>query len=244
MSGQRRFRAERCLDCGLHMQLCACAERPRLELQTRLVVVQNNKERQKPTNTGRLLPQVLVNCELLHVGVRDVEFDPTPLYRPDHDYLLIFPRVRDPEGENPEPPPILSAELFASRRRERPEVTQTVVLLDGTWAQCSRMSRRFDVLAHMPAFALPEGPPSHWGVRTPSEPSRISTYEAAVRVIELAEGREPAAWMQAYFDRIAAATLFMKGKLRSPEVPREWVEERLTRFGRSASAGLSAGEQD
>jgi DTW domain-containing protein YfiP len=222
MPGQRRFRAERCADCGVHLQLCVCAERPRIDLTTRFIVVQNNKERHKPTNTGRLLPQVLSNCELIHVGVRDVEFDPSPLCQPDQDYLLIFPRTRDPEGSNPEPAPVLGTAVFATPR--------TVVLLDGTWAQCSRMSRRFDVLAQMQAFALPEGPPSHWGVRTPSEPSRISTYEAAVRVTELAEGREPAARMQAFFDRVAAATLFMKGKLRSPEVPQEWIDEREERF--------------
>lgn len=231
MPGQRRFRAERCGDCGLHLQLCVCAERPQLELQTKLVVVQNNKERHKPTNTGRLLPQILVGCELLHVGERDVQFDPAPLLRPDHDYLLIFPRMRDPEGQNPEPAPVLGAETFAARRIARPDAIQTVVMLDGTWAQCSRMSRRFDTLAQMQAFALPEGPPSHWGVRTPSEPSRISTYEAAVRVVEIAEGRQPAAAMQAYFDRVAAGTLFMKGKLRSPEVPRAWIDERDARFG-------------
>ena len=231
MPGQRRFRAERCGDCGLHTQLCVCAERPELALRTKLVIVQNNKERHKPTNTGRLLPQILLGCELIHVGERGVEFDAAPLRRPDHDYLLIFPRVRDPEGPNPEPAPVLDSQLFASRRTERPHATQTVVLLDGTWAQCSRMSRRFDTLAQMQAFALPDGPPSHWGVRTPSEPSRISTFEAAVRVIELAEGRQPAAAMQAYFDRVAAGTLFMKGKLRSPEVPREWVDEREARFG-------------
>jgi DTW domain-containing protein YfiP len=230
MTGQRRFQAERCSDCGLHRPLCVCAERPRLELRTRLVVVQNNKERHKPTNTGRLLPQIVAGCELIHIGVRDVEFDPTPLCRPDHDYLLIFPRTRDPEGQNPAPAPVLDSALFDQ------QPTKTVVLLDGTWAQCSRMSRRFEVLADMPAFALPDGPPSHWGVRTPSEPSRISTFEAAVRVVDLAEGPEPAAQMQAYFDRIAAGTLFMKGKLRSPIVPREWVDERVARFGAEGGA--------
>lgn len=238
MPGQRRFRAERCGDCGLHTQLCVCAERPQLALQTKIIVVQNNKERHKPTNTGRLLPQILAGCELLHVGERGVGFDPAPLCRPDHDYLLIFPRVRDPEGPDPEPAPVLDSRRFAVRRVERPEAIQTVVLLDGTWAQCSRMSRRFDTLAQMQAFALPDGPPSHWGVRTPSEPSRISTFEAAVRVIELAEGRGPAAAMQAYFDRVAAGTLFMKGKLRSPEVPREWVEEREGRFGSPRSSAV------
>ena len=241
MGGQRRFKAERCLDCGLHSQLCACAERPQLELKTKIIVVQNNKERNKPTNTGRMLPQLLVGCELHYVGVRDVEFNPAPLCRPDHEYLLIFPRTNDPEGEAPEPAPTLDIATFERRRAERPDAIQAVVLLDGTWAQCSRMSRRIDVLANMQAFALPDGPPSHWGVRTPSEPSRISTFEAAIRVIELAEGPATAKRMQVYFDRVAAAMLFMKAKLRSATVPREWIAEREARFGVDAGASADHG---
>ncbi len=231
MPGQRKFKAERCLECGLHLQLCACAERPRVELSTKILVIQNNKERNKPTNTGRMIPQVLGNSELHYIGVRDVEFDESILRRPDHDYLLIFPRVRDPEGEDPQPAPVLRAATFAERRAARPAAIQTVVLLDGTWAQCSRMSRRTAALADMQAYALPEGPASHWGVRTTSDPERISTFEAAIRVVELAEGPAPAGRMQAYFDRVAAAMLFMKAKLRSPAVPDEWVRERSERFG-------------
>lgn len=229
--GQRRFEAQRCPACGLHQPLCVCAQRPQLQLRTKIVVLQNNKERNKPTNTGRMLPQVLGNCELLHIGVRNLEFDPSPLARPDHDYRLIFPRVHDPEGARPRLAPELSADDFSERRMQRPELTQTIVLLDGTWAQCSRMSRRTPMLADMQAFALPDGPASHWGVRTASEPSRISTFEAAIRVIELAEGPTPAKQMQAYFDRVAAGMLFMKAKLRSPEVPVEWIAERHQRFG-------------
>lgn len=227
MGGQRRFAAERCLDCGLHPQLCACAERPRLELETGLLIVQSNKERNKPTNTARWLPQVLSNAALIYHGERGVEFDEAPLTRPEREYLLIFPRIHDPEGPAPIPAPVLDAERVASLDRR----ALTVVLLDGTWAQCSRLGRRVDALARMPAYGLADGPPSHWGVRTPSEPSRISTYEAAIRVIELLEGPGPALAMQTYFDRVAAAMLYMKAKLRSPEVPSEWIAERERRFG-------------
>lgn len=228
--GQRRFAAERCVECGLHVQLCACAERPRLALDTAILIVQSNKERNKPTNTARMLPQVLVNAELIHHGERGVEFDPSPLIKPERDYLLIFPRVHDPEGPAPIAAPVLDAEQLAARRAARPEAITTVVLLDGTWAQCSRLSRRVAELAAMPAFALSEGPPSHWGVRTASEPSRISTFEAAIHLIELIEGPAPALAMQTYFDRVAAAMLFMKAKLRSPEVPAEWIDARHRRF--------------
>lgn len=228
---QRRFAAERCAECGVHPQLCVCAQRPWLDLETALLIVRSNKERNKPTNTARMLPQLLRNAELVHHGERGVEFDTSVLTRPDRDYLLIFPRVDDPEGPSPKPAPILDAELLAERRAARPDAMLTIVLLDGTWAQCSRMSRRVPELASMQAVALPEGLPSHWGVRMASDPSRLSSFEAAIRVIELCEGPRAALSMQTYFDRVAAAMLFMKSKLRSPEVPDEWIAERERRFG-------------
>src|SRR5262245_3026032 len=94
---QRRFVAERCADCGLHLQLCACAERPSLAFATKLLIVQSNKERNKPTNTARIVPQLLRNAELLRHGARGVEhggevgeeFDADALRRPECDYLLI-----------------------------------------------------------------------------------------------------------------------------------------------------------
>jgi len=233
--GQRRFEAHRCPGCGLHEPLCACAERPRLDLATAFVIIQNNRERNKPTNTARILPQVLSNCALVRFGVRGQRFDDGPLRDPTRDYLLIFPRVRDPEGPAPTPAPILDRAALEARRAARPAPAHgraaTVVLLDGTWAQCSRMSRRIPALATMEAYALPPGPPSHWGVRTTPEPERVSTFEAAVRLVELCEGPKPAAIMQTYFDRVAAAMLFMKAKLPSPEVPGHWIDERERRFG-------------
>lgn len=229
--GQRKFAAHRCEGCGLHVELCACAERPRLLLDTAVLVIQNNHERNKPTNTARILPQVLANCELIHYAVRGQPFDPSPLLDPQRDYWLIFPRVIDPEGDAPRPAPVLDAQAIAARRAARPGATSTLVLLDGTWAQCSRMSRRVPALAGMQAFALPPGPPSHWGVRTASEPERISTFEAAIRVLHLAEGPGPALRLQTYFDRVAAAMLFMKAKLRKPDIPGHWIDERERRFG-------------
>ncbi len=230
--GQRRFTAERCATCGLHRPLCACGLRPSLTLGTGLLVVQNNKERHKPTNTGRMITQVLAHAELVHYGARGAAWTAgEALTRADHDYFLLFPRVDDPEGPDPRPPPILTPEIAARRRLERPGATPTIVVLDGTWAQCSRMSRRVPELAAMSAWSLEPGPASHWGMRAASEPSRISSFEAAIRIVELFEGPEPALAMQVYFDEVVARMQFMKAKRASPEVPQEWVEARARRFG-------------
>jgi DTW domain-containing protein YfiP len=231
MGGQRRFSLERCAGCGLHLELCACSVRPRVELPFRVIVVQNNRERHKPTNTGRQVVHSIVGAELLHWGVLEregeglhtAEFDDSALVQPGVDYRLIFPRILDPERPEATLAPELQREHFAGKT--------AVVLLDGTWTQCSRMSRRIAAVERMPAFRLPPGPDSHWGVRTATEASRISTYEAAVRVLEIAGELPAAAAMQEWFDLHSARMQFMKGKRSSPEVPAEWIAERERRFG-------------
>ena len=70
------------------------------------------------------------------------------------------------------------------------------------------------------------------GVRTTNDPTRLCSYEATVRLIELFEGPEPALVMQRYFDVVTARMLHMKTKLPSPEVPASWIEDRRRRFGR------------
>lgn len=233
MGGQRRLQAARCEGCGLHVELCACAERARVELPFRVLVVQNNRERHKPTNTGRQVVASIAGAELIYWGeldrdaedgsLRTAAFDDALLVEAGVDYRLIFPRVLDPEG----PTPIESPELGRADIGPR----TSIVLLDGTWAQCSRMARRVPAIAAMPAYRLPPGPDSHWGVRTATEASRISTYEAAVRVLELAGELAAADAMQAWFDLHSARMQFMKGKRSSPSVPPEWIAERARRFG-------------
>ena len=41
-------------------------------------------------------------AELIYFGARGVRWDGGPLVRPDHDYVLVFPRVEDPEVALPE----------------------------------------------------------------------------------------------------------------------------------------------
>lgn len=193
-----------------------CALRPDLELGTRIVVVQHNRERNKPTNTGRHVPAVLRNAALTRYAIRGEDFDASALMDPDWDYALLFHRS---EGDPvPGVPELSVAELRASTR------PRAVVVLDGTWAQASRMSRRIPEVAAIPTFTLPPGPPSVWTVRTREDAARLGTFEAVTRVIALLEGDAPARAMQQWFNELTARMLFMKGKLSRPVVPESWSD--------------------
>ncbi|MEM6989219.1 MAG: tRNA-uridine aminocarboxypropyltransferase [Myxococcota bacterium] len=215
----RKKRGGRCEGCGLHLHLCMCSEFPLVEVAAELLVVQHIGERFKPTNTGRLLARMVDGASLTYFGMREPPFDTTALARPDVSWHVVFPR---------DDAPVLDSERLATMRREAGSERRIgFVFLDGTWHQCSRMSRRVPMVKDLPCVALPDGPPSRWGVRTQHDVRGLSTFEAGVRLVSLLEGRATATPLQNVFHEIAARLLFMKGKLRKPEVPAEWRNDAL-----------------
>jgi DTW domain-containing protein YfiP len=205
VSHQRIKRRPRCAGCGLPPAVCFCGELPRIRFSTPLVIVQHVRERYKPTNTGRLFARMAEGTLLLPAGMRAPAFDPGPLADPAVDWTLIYPRAGAP---------VLDAAPAGKRRG--------FVLLDGSWSQCARFSRRLPVVRELRCAALPPGPPSFWSVRTQHDERGRSTFEAALEVLRLHEGEAAVAPLRRAFATLTARMLHLKGKLRSPEVPASW----------------------
>ncbi len=205
---QRSRRNPRCLGCGLTPGTCVCATLPRVRFATPVAIVQHNRERFKPTSTGRLLARMVEGAAVLPYGIRGVPFDPGPLLDPSIEWLLLFPR----EG----------APALDPGRRPAAGRRLGLILLDGTWSQCAHMSRRVPGIALLPCVTLPAGGPSIWTVRTQHDERGRSTFEAALHGLELVEGSDKGAPLREAFARITAQILHLKGKLRSPEIPAAW----------------------
>lgn len=208
MSPRRRSRP-RCYGCGLTPATCLCPSFPRLRLATPLVVVQHAREQFKPTNTGRLLARMLETAPLLPFGREGVPFEPGPLLDGAVDWRVLFPRE--------DAVPIDRAPAPREGRR------LGFVLLDGSWTQAARMSRRVPVVAELPCVSLPAGAPSIWTVRTQLREDGCSTFEAAERALRSIEGADATAPLRDAFARVVAAMLHLKGKRSSPEAPASWT---------------------
>ncbi len=205
---QRNRKKERCWGCGLKPDSCACALMPTVQLSTPVCIVQQIRERFKPTNTARLLAKMVPAVPILPFGMREPAFDPGPLLDPDVEYYNLFLRD-DATPIDALPPPA-------------PGKRRGFIVLDGTWHQCSRMARRVPVVRDTPCVMLPEGKPSIWRVRTQHDARGVSTFEAAVRLLEIVEGPEAVRPLIETFELITARLLYLKGKLKSPEVPEDW----------------------
>ena len=207
----------RCGECGLHEELCACAERPTVHVNFGPFIVQHNRERNKPTNTGRMVHLLMGSSTLTRYAVRGETFDCAPLESESYRHVLLFHR---PAEEPPDARPELDwAELRQPALDGRP---WRLVVLDGTWAQCSRMARRIAPIAAMPMVSLPPGPPTRWMIRDESDPERLCTLEAVLRATALLGHRDEAVEMARWFQTVAARMQFMKGYRPRPVVPAEW----------------------
>ena len=205
----RKSSRPRCPVCGLHLELCLCDALPLRDLSTGFVVIQHNRERNKPTSTGRVTAAVL-RAPVVYFGAQGESLDTSALVDPNTDYFVLFPTE--------DAPPVDDAATRPSPGRRR-----CFVILDGTWQQCSRMARRAPVVADMPRLALPPGPPSRWGVRTPPNAAAVCTFEAATRLVALLHGPEAAAPMDTFFTELSARMLGMRGRApgAGPDEPNE-----------------------
>ncbi len=168
----RRDNAEhRCARCRMHGSLCICALIPRIETKTRLVLVIHRYEDRKPTNTGRLATECLVNSEVV---VRGHEGAPSaPLtFTPDVQPVFLFPH----EGAIP-------IERFADSARP-----VTLIVPDGSWRQASKVSKRVPGMRDVPCVTLPRGAPSTYRLRVDAHEEGLATIEAIARAFRILEG--------------------------------------------------------
>jgi DTW domain-containing protein YfiP len=196
--GKLPRRKVRCFTCGLHAELCLCGELPRVRLPAEVIVVQHHLETFKPTSTGRLVCALLEDCQFFVFGERDRRVPAEPFERDDRDYFLMFP---DPSAT------VLRAEDVIGGQRQ-----PCIVLLDGTWSQASRMSKRVPGVQKLPCYSLPEGAPSRWPIRRAPKPFQLCTLEATIRVAQLLAGEAAAAPLEEAFTAVTARLMQMRGE--------------------------------
>ena len=185
-----------------------CALIPRIETRTRLVLVIHRAEDRKPTNTGRLATECLVNSEVL---VRGHEAHPSPpfVFDPDSVPVLLFPH----EGAT-------SLTRFApsGAASGRPV---TLIVPDGTWRQASKVRNRVAGLSDVPCATLPHDAPSTYRLRAEAHPHGLATIEAIARalfILEGARGREVRHALEHVFRAMVERTLWARGEIDDGDV--------------------------
>jgi DTW domain-containing protein YfiP len=182
----------------MHCALCLCAEIPKLELLTRVVLVMHHREASKTTATGPLALLALEGSRLcVHGELGTTPLDLSAEHTPDRRVLLLFPR---------DDAALLTPELLA--RDPRPV---TLLVPDGNWRQASRASRRVPGVAEAECVTLAAGPPTRYRLRHEPKVGGLATFEAIARALGVLESAAVQQQLEAIFERIVNATLSTRG---------------------------------
>jgi DTW domain-containing protein YfiP len=192
----------RCGRCRMHQSLCVCALIPTLTTRTRVLLVIHRAEDRKPTNTGRLATECLVNSEVVVRGHREAETASLPIAEGTQPVLLY---------------PAEDAVPLADLRLERPV---TLIVPDGNWRQASKVRNRVPGMREVPCATLPPSPDkrSAYRLRVEAHDHGLATIEAIARALGILEGAAIEEALLLPFRAMVERTLWARGDLRDHEV--------------------------
>lgn len=171
-----RSPAQSCAKCRLRPDVCMCAQAPRLNLATRLIVIIHSKEWRRSTNTGHLARLAVNGGEVRLHGLPHQTVSSDGVDSVSASTLVLFP------GRGAE---LLTPEYVASLTRP-----MTLLIPDGNWNQTKSMMRRVPMLHQArpvrlggPSLDLPCS-------RRNCFADRMSTFQAIAQALGILEGRE------------------------------------------------------
>lgn len=150
---------------------CFCAEIPRIENRTPILVLQHRRERRHRFNTVRITARALQNCQVL-IG-----------------YTSEFAQSRLPikPGAGLLYPGADSQLLDDAKDHGAIRLPTQLVILDGTWHHTKTFVRDIAQIRELPRYRLNPPAPSRYRIREEPNRQSLSTLEATAAALQILE---------------------------------------------------------
>jgi DTW domain-containing protein len=162
-----------CTACRLRQPLCICADAPRLDVATRLIVIIHGKEWRRSSNTGYLARLATKDGQVRLHGLPHQTVSSEGIDTASPSTLVLYP------GRSAEP---LTTEYVAALPRPL-----TLLVPDGNWNQAKNMMRRVPMLSQAHRVRLAGAALDHHSLRRNVLSDRMSTFEAIARALGIIE---------------------------------------------------------
>lgn len=195
----RGARVVRCQECLLTIAQCLCSERPAAAGQVAVCLLYFHGEVYKPSNSGRLVADVLTDNH----AFRWHRTTPQPellalLNDPAYAPVLVFPFQYAEESRQ------LNSEQHLQNWLQRPGLDgqprkPLIVLLDGTWREARKMFRS-SWLESIPVLGIEPVAARDYRLRESYHPHQLGTAEVTVEILKLLGDAERATVLADYFE--------------------------------------------
>ncbi|SUI69077.1 tRNA-uridine aminocarboxypropyltransferase [Shewanella morhuae] len=187
----------RCPLCLLGEQFCTCALRRQLHTQASFLLIMYNDEVLKPTNSGRLIADLIPDTHAFLWS----RLAPEPellalLASPQYQPFLVFPAQYAEPGQavlSQVPPSMLT-------QGKRP----LLIMLDGSWREAIKMFRKSPYLHALPLLSFDPDTLATYTLRKGSHDFQLGTAEVASLALgamgEAANGKALSTWFDLFVE--------------------------------------------
>ncbi len=185
---------ERCPNCDLPALNCLCPYRTRAESEARVWLLTHPMEHHKPTNTGRLIRDVLPDTEVF-TWYRTLP-DPRLLALLDESRYAPFVVFPDDQPDYAES--VVGMDAVATQKAHGR--IPVFIILDGTWRQCRRIFRKSPYLDSLPVLPLVTERLTRYRLRKPVSAAHLCTAEVAAELLTQSGDVTAGEVLDDYFD--------------------------------------------
>ncbi len=166
----RGGKTQRCGICQVAKAFCICHVKPQAGDSLSALLLLSENEVLKPSNTGRLIADVLSDTHVYQWSRTEPSFELIELLNnPDYFPVILFPEQYVDD----------TSRLASSPLRIEPGKKVLLILLDGSWREARRMFRRSPYLERFPVFSIQPEKLSEYVMRKSLNPNHLSTAEVA-----------------------------------------------------------------
>ncbi len=226
---RREFKARgsfvvRCSGCHLPELNCLCPYAVSARSEARVWLLTHPMEHHKPTNTGRLIRDVLSETEVFTwyrtaPDARLLALLEDPRYAP----FVIFPDDQPDYADR-----VVGIEAVTSAKGDGR--TPVYLLLDGTWRQARRIFRKSPYLDALPVLPLRTARLTRYRLRKPASPEHLCTAEVAAELLRQGGDADAAQALDDYFDAFNASYAASR-RFEKLEAPTAAMQRLLERRG-------------
>lgn len=194
----RGNRVRRCQRCLLPEKLCLCSTITPAQAKSRFCLLMFDTEPMKPSNTGRLIADILPDTVAFQWSRTEPSQDLLELVQnPDYQPMVVFPAsYADEQREVIFTPPAGKPPLF--------------IMLDGTWPEARKMFRKSPYLDNRPVISVDLSRLSAYRLREAQAEGQYCTAEVAIALLDMAGDTGAAAGLGEHFTRFK--TRYLAGK--------------------------------
>jgi DTW domain-containing protein len=201
----RGSRVIRCQYCQVAASNCICAYQPDIELNISALILVSENEVFKPSNTGRLIADVIKQCEIYQWDRTNPDPEMLELLS-DNRYqpMVIFPSDYVDNTER-----LLLHPITINNGK-----TPLLIFIDGSWREARRIFRKSPYLDHIPVLSIAPQQLSQYVMRRSDNEQHLSTAEVACAVLEQLGYQKGAMLLQDWFDAFRESYLMSKSRLK------------------------------